>query len=29
MNYIIAIISLMLLMWFMIKSVDISIKDEK
>jgi len=29
MNYIIGIIALLLVMWFMIKSVDISIKDEK
>ena len=29
MNYVIGIIALLLVMWFMIKSVDISIKDEK
>jgi len=29
MNYVIGIIALLLLMWFIIKSVDISIKEEK
>jgi len=29
MNYLIGTIALLLLMWFMIKSVDVSIKDEK
>jgi len=29
MNYVIGIIALLLVMWFMIKSVDVSIKDEK